>query len=173
MNGLLAYVLSKKFTSETAAEFGAVKGASCEISTVEEHDGLHKITFTWENSLGEKRNTTVTVKDGENIIEWIPGNTYTYGDVVIYQDCFYLCTVTNSDSTWNSNKYKAIGTADANYGIIEDSSYLPSNLTETDRKMYFSIEDECYWLWDGEQWSKQCDSQPLTDEQMNHLLALI
>lgn len=173
MNSLQAYVLAKKYTQETAEEFGAVQGAPCQIASIEEKDGEHKITFEWKNSVGETRTTTITVHDGDNIYEWIPGDSYEYGDVVIYEDCFYLCTVSNNDSVFNPNKFKAIGTADGNYGLVEDESYLPSGLNPSDRKMYYSIADECYWLWNGTKWEKELDSQPLTTEQLNNLIALL
>ncbi len=40
------------------------------------------------------------------------------------------------------------------YGIVNSISYLPSNLTITDKKLYFNIEDECFYYWTGTQWKK-------------------
>ena len=173
MNALQAYILSKHFTEETAAEFGAVKGASCQVKEIIEGDGLHRVVFQWVNSVYETRETSITIKDGDSIVVWESGHSYTYGDVVIYQDCFYLCTVSNNDTTFNPNKWSRVGAANSQYHIIENSSYLPSLLGEEDREMYYSIADEGFWLWDGTKWTLQDNAKPLTDGQVNTLIKLI
>ena len=59
------YALSKKYTSDTAEEFGAVKGAPCTIkSIVDNGDGTHTITFEWKNSQGATLTDTLTISDG-------------------------------------------------------------------------------------------------------------
>lgn len=65
MRPIEAYVMSKRYTEDTAEEFGAVKGAPCQIqSVVSPGDGTHTITFKWENSEGEVRTSEMTVTDG-------------------------------------------------------------------------------------------------------------
>ena len=66
MKGIQAYVLSKSYTSETAEEFGAVKGAPCEIQKKEAIEGGTRITFLWKNSEGETRTDTLDLMDGED-----------------------------------------------------------------------------------------------------------
>lgn len=52
----------------------------------------------------------------------------------------------------------------AKFVIIENSSELPEYLTERDRRMYFSVEDEQFFLWNGTEWVDEMAS--LTEEQM-------
>ena len=66
MKGIQAYALSKKYTSETAEEFGAVKGAPCEIEKIESITGGKRITFLWENSEGQTRTDTLDLMNGED-----------------------------------------------------------------------------------------------------------
>ena len=40
------------------------------------------------------------------------------------------------------------------YGIITSINNLPSNLSVNDKKLYFNIEDECFYYWTGTQWKK-------------------
>ena len=43
------------------------------------------------------------------------------------------------------------GSGPSDYGIVQNSSELPT-LAVTDRKIYFSIADDCFWLWNGTAW---------------------
>ena len=52
----------------------------------------------------------------------------------------------------------------AKFVIIENQSELPSYLGSKDRRMYFSVEDEQFFLWDGYKWVDEMAE--LTDEQM-------
>lgn len=55
----------------------------------------------------------------------------------------------------------------AKFVIIETKSELPSYLRERDRRMYFCVEDEQFYLWNGHDWVDEMAS--LTDEQMQNL----
>ena len=66
MNGLQAFVLGKKYTDETAEEFGALKGAPCTIKSIEHTNKQNIVTFEWKNSTGEIRESTMVVEDGED-----------------------------------------------------------------------------------------------------------
>ena len=147
--------LSKKYTQDTADQFGALKGASCQIKDIEHENGQSIITFEWENNEGEKRESKLYVQDGTPIYIWESGTSYKYGDLVIYASCFYRCIVNNSDIEFDDTKWNEIGSPDGNYDIVENSSLLPSRFTSADKKMYYSIEDKFFWLWNGETWSPQ------------------
>ena len=155
MNGNTAYVLSKKYVQETAAAFGAVKGAPCKIKKIEKKNGQNIITFEWMNDEGAIENSTLKVDDGTPIYVWEANSSYGYGDIIIYENSFYRCTRANTDSTFDNIKWSEIGSADGNYDIIEYTSYLPPSFTASDRKMYYSIEDWCFYLWNGSTWVKQ------------------
>lgn len=152
---VVSYILSKNYTNETAIQFGGLKGASCQIKSVEKLDGQNIITFLWKNDNDETRETKVYVDDGTPIYVWEAGDHYNYGDLVIYTSCFYRCIQPNSDSTFDETKWNAIGSPDGNYDIVQNSSLLPSRFTPADRKIYYSIDERMFWLWTGNDWEAQ------------------
>lgn len=103
MNGLQAFVLGKKYTDETAEEFGALKGAPCTIKSIVHVNKQNIVTFEWKNSDGEIRESTMVVEDGEDGT----GVYATYADLpvltsedrtVVYVEsdaCFYFWDGTN------------------------------------------------------------------------------
>lgn len=155
----VTYALSKKaanqYTDETAAQFGGLKGAPCTIKSIVKQNGQSIVTFEWKNDEGETRESLMYVDDGTPIYTWTSGDTYKIGDLVIYENSFYCCTIANSDSTFDNNKWSNIGSSDGNYSIVQDSSLLPVGFSSTDRKMYYSINDKYFWLWDGTNWVAQ------------------
>ena len=152
---LIAYSLSKSYTDETADQFGGLKGANCTIKSITKSDGVNTIIFEWKNDQGETRESTLTVNDGTPIYAWTSGDSYQINDLVIYASSFYRCTVANSDVTFDDTKWDAINSADGNYDIVQNSSMLPSIFTQDDRKMYYSIADSAFYLWNGTAWVKQ------------------
>lgn len=155
----VTYALSKKYTEgyvqETAEQFGALKGASCQIKSIVKQNGRNEVTFEWVNSEGETRESLMYVDDGTPIYVWESGNTYKYGDLVIYASAFYRCIIENSDMTFDDTKWNEIGSPDGNYDIVQNKDYLPARFTAADRKMYYSIEEETFYLWNGIGWIKQ------------------
>lgn len=150
-----AIAISMKYTKDTANALGAVKGAPCQIKSIVKKDGQNIVTFLWVGDSGTELEETMIVEDGTPIYVWESGKTYHYGDLVIYESAFYRCIAENSDLFFDNTKYNEIGSADGNYDIVEKTEFLPARFTATDRKMYYSIEDECFWLWNGEKWLKQ------------------
>lgn len=59
-----ALVLARKYTDDTAVDFGAVKGAPCEIQSIAQTESGVIVTFRWENSEGEERTDEAFLKDG-------------------------------------------------------------------------------------------------------------
>lgn len=134
---------------------GAIKGSPCKIEKIEKKDGQNIITFLWTDNEDVDHRTEMRVDDGTPIYIWISGNHYKYGDLVIYESCFYRCIQENADKVFDNTKWNEIGSPDGNYDIIQNSSALPPRFTSADRKMYYSIEDGAFWLWDGERWVMQ------------------
>lgn len=67
--------ISKKYTKDTAEEFGAVKGAPCTVES-QEHDAVNHVTrlvLKWENSEGAVQRTTVLLPDGAKGETGTPG----------------------------------------------------------------------------------------------------
>ncbi len=152
-----AYILSKKYTKDTADEFGAVKGAPCTIKSIVHQNGRNIVTFEWTNSAGETRESVMYVQDGTNVVEYTVGETYHEGDIVLYENVFYRCRVASyvAEPIMDKTKFTTIDSPDGNYDIVEDSTLLPTDFTTADRKMYYSIADSAFWLWDGTAWVKQ------------------
>lgn len=149
------YALSRKYTNETAAQFGGLKGASCKVKSIEKQNGQNIVTFEWKNEEGETRESVMYVDDGTPIYVWESGHRYIFGDLVIYSSCFYRCIQENSDIIFDDKKWNEIGNPDGQYDIVQNSSMLPPRFTPADRKMYYCIDEELFYLWDGHQWNRQ------------------
>ena len=63
---VVTLALSKKYTKDTAEEFGAVKGAPCTVKSVTEIEGGHRVTLEWKNSSDVTQTTYFDVMDGED-----------------------------------------------------------------------------------------------------------
>ena len=149
------YALCKKYTNETAIQFGGLKGAPCKVKSVVKKNGQNIITLQWTNDDGDTRETVFYVDDGTPIYTWTSGDSYEYGDLVIYESCFYRCIVPNSDTTFNDTHWNEIGSPDGNYDIVESATDLPVRFTPADRKMYYVIDEGIFYLWDGTEWVAQ------------------
>lgn len=149
------YALSRKYTKDTAEQFGAVKGAPCKVKSVVKQNGQNIVTFEWKNDAGEVRESVMHVDDGTPIYTWTSGERYIFGDLVIYASCFYRCIQENSDVVFDDKKWNEIGNPDGQYDLVQNSSLLPPRFTPADRKMYYCIDEELFYLWDGSQWNRQ------------------
>lgn len=62
---IVTYAAARKFVEETAVGLGAVKGAPCTISKIEEDtDGNTVITFSWKGTDGTIKTSVATIKKG-------------------------------------------------------------------------------------------------------------
>lgn len=163
-----AYVLSKKYTEESLIGVGALKGASCQIKSIEHKDGRNTVTFVWEATDGTSRESKMFVEDGTNIYTYTPGDTYYYGDLVIYESAFYRCIVSEyvAETVLDNTKFNEIGSPDGSYDIVETSDLLPPRFTPSDRKMYYCIAEMCFYLWNGFKWAKQIKKASYTEVGM-------
>lgn len=65
MNPIEVLAIAKKFTKDTAIQFGAVKGAPCVVSGAKyDSDGNTVITLAWQNDDGERRTRDITIQKG-------------------------------------------------------------------------------------------------------------
>ena len=151
----VTYALSKKYTDETAIQFGGLKGAPCKVKSVVKEAGQNIITLQWTNDDGDIRETKVYVNDGTPIYTWEPNYPYEYGDLAIYQSCFYRCITANSDPEFDDTKWNEIGSPDGNYDIVTTAADLPVRFTPADRKMYWVIDETIFYLWNGVKWVPQ------------------
>ena len=75
ITGEVAFVLAKKYTSETASGLGAVKGAPATIQQIADIDGGHRITFGWTGTDGTQQTSTLDVMNGQDGAPGDPGYT--------------------------------------------------------------------------------------------------
>lgn len=164
----VTYALSKKYTDETAIQFGGLKGAPCKVKSVIKENGQNIITLEWKNDEGETRETKVYVDDGTPIYTWEAGYPYKYGDLVIYTSQFYRCIVPNQDMVFDESHWNGIGSPDGNYDLVQHVTDLPVRFTSADRKMYYVIDETIFYLWNGTEWVAQ-ELPTISDEDINAL----
>ena len=151
----VTYAVSKKYTDETAIQFGGLKGAPCKVKSVVKENGQNIITLEWTNDDGDTRETKVYVDDGTPIYTWTPNFEYQYGDLAIYESAFYRCITPNNDAVFDDTKWNEIGSPDGNYDIVQTKTSLPVRFTPADRKMYYVIDEGIFYLWNGYSWIAQ------------------
>ena len=64
---IVTYALSKKYTQKSLDGLGALKGANCVISKIEETDDGSIVTYQWTGTSGAIETRTMTVKNGVGI----------------------------------------------------------------------------------------------------------
>ena len=64
MDGIIAYILSKKYVDDTVIGMGAIKGAPCQVQSIDKVDGVTTITLKWEDNLGDTHTQTFEIDDG-------------------------------------------------------------------------------------------------------------
>ena len=151
---IVSYILSKRYCDNSLIGLGALKGANCTVKDIVHQDGINTVTFEWTGTDGTTKTRDMVVYDGTPIYVWESGNTYHYGDLAIYESQFYRCIVENNDATFDSTKWNEIGSPDGNYDIVQSVNLLPARFTAADRKLYYVIDENCFYLWNGTAWVK-------------------
>ena len=64
MDGIVAYLLSKKFTKDTVVGMGAIKGAACQVQSVNKVGKITTITLKWEDNVGTSHTQSFDIEDG-------------------------------------------------------------------------------------------------------------
>lgn len=149
---VVSWLLSRKYTDMSIVGLGAIKGASAQIKDIVHQDGINTVTFEWEGTDGTKKTRNMIVYDGTPIYVWESGNTYHYGDLVIYESQFYRCITENHDVVFDDTKWNEIGSPDGNYDLVQSRALLPARFTAADRKLYYVIDEHIFYLWNGTQW---------------------
>ena len=116
---VISYALSRKYTQDSLAGVGALKGAPCRISQITDNpDGTHTITFLWVDDNGVSHTSVLTVKDGAtpvvNITPITGGHrvTFTTDGVVETVDIMDGVSITNVEI--NSNDHLIVTLSDGN-----------------------------------------------------------
>ena len=56
---------ARKYTDDSMAGAGAVAGVPCQVQSIEDITGGHKVTFKWEDNNGDTHTGSMSVMDGE------------------------------------------------------------------------------------------------------------
>ena len=64
MDGIIAYILSKKYTNDTVIGMGAIKGAACQVQSINKVNKTTTITLEWEDNLGTSHTQAFDIEDG-------------------------------------------------------------------------------------------------------------
>ena len=66
MDGIIAYILSKKYTNDTVIGMGAIKGAACQVQSINKVNKTTTVTLEWEDNLGTSHTQSFDIEDGED-----------------------------------------------------------------------------------------------------------
>lgn len=77
---LSSYILSKRYTDETVIGGGAIKGASCQIQSIEPTEGGNNVTFVWELEDGTNKTATLFIEDGKDGKDGLDGKDGAKGE---------------------------------------------------------------------------------------------
>lgn len=61
---ITSYILSKRYVDDSLVGVGALKGAPCQIQSIEPIEGGNNVTFLWQLQDGTTRTATIFIKDG-------------------------------------------------------------------------------------------------------------
>lgn len=125
---VLALRLGKKYTEETADEFGAVKGAPCTIKSKTAIEGGTRLVLGWENNSGEEQETTVDLMNGAKGDEGLGIKSS------VINASNHLILTYDDDTTEDAGEIKNINTdfahiSDINLDNVEDGQILKYNGT--------------------------------------------
>ena len=71
MDGIVALLLSKKFTKDTVIGMGAIKGAACQVQSINKVGKTTTVTLKWEDNLGGVHTQEFDVEDGLDGVSYI------------------------------------------------------------------------------------------------------
>lgn len=122
MDGVIAYILSKKYTDNTVIGMGAIKGAPCQVQSINKIGKTTTITLKWEDNLGNTHTQPFEVEDGVDVSNAVVTNnghleiTLSDGTVI---DCGRILpqydTMPTADNDHLGAIYQYIGATNASY----------------------------------------------------------
>lgn len=144
---IITYLLSKKYTNDTADALGAVKGAPCTVKSVAEIEGGHRVTFEWTSDSGVKQTTTMDVMDGADgngiYVAYVVGSTPYADDWLSFTSSGEPLTPTDGEIyvvisegdyenlmfRWDATEEEYIGVGGSGSGDAALESAVTSNMT--------------------------------------------
>jgi len=68
MTGTVAYALLRKYVNDTLVGMGALKGAPCEVQSIDKVDGTTTVTLKWTDTTGTDHTQSFDIEDGISIV---------------------------------------------------------------------------------------------------------
>lgn len=83
MDGIIAYILSKKFTKDTVIGMGAIKGAACQVQSINKVGKTTTITLKWEDNLGGVHTQPFDIEDGADGVSVVGATIDVNGHLIL------------------------------------------------------------------------------------------
>lgn len=128
---ILSYALSKKFTEDTAIGLGAVKGAPCTISSIQDNGDSTTLTFKWTGTDGTVQSSTMTVKNGISVTSVDLDETTNKLTCAMSDGSIQECGIVNVVTDVSKIEYTP--SVDATIHTVEDA--LNKLITKTDAEL--------------------------------------
>lgn len=133
---IVTYALSKKYTEKSLKGVGALKGAPCRVTAIEEIEGGNKITLSWTDIDGKTLSESLIVKNGEQgngiakvekikTVDLVDTYRITFDDESTFD--YEVTNGSNSAggaSTWNEVNDKPFETIGSDFTIVDDALKL-------------------------------------------------
>ena len=132
MNGITAYTLSQSYTDISIAGAGSIKGKNCQIDSIEDIEGGHRVNFKWELDDGTVLTDHMDVMNGEPGPAGKPGPKGDPGDagfapqveVEKSTDNEYILRIQDVDSDYDTPNLKGGGTVSSSYDAENENVHI-------------------------------------------------
>lgn len=129
---IITYAKSKNYTDQTVIGAGAIKGSPCEIESIEDIEGGHRVTFKWHLTDGTEQSQTMDVMNGEQGQPGIPGPKGDPGDagfapqveVEKSTDNEYVLRIQDVDSDYDTPNLKGSGGISTSYDEDNENVHI-------------------------------------------------
>ena len=125
MDGIVALLLSKKFTKDTVIGMGAIKGAACQVQSINKVGKTTTITLKWEDNVGGVHTQAFDIEDGLDGVSVVGATIDTNGHLILTLsdtntiDCGKVLpqydTMPSPSSSNEGQVLQYIGTTNVNY----------------------------------------------------------
>ena len=131
---IVSYILSKKYTDQTADAMGSLKGAPCTVKSVTDITGGKRITLEWEGNSGNKETQSFDIMDGED------GKTITSVEINEQEHFIIYYSDGTSDDAGTIDINSAVTSVNgqtgdvsltaSDVGALPDNTSIPTNISD-------------------------------------------
>ena len=137
---IVTYALSKKYTEKSLKGVGALKGAPCRVTAIEEVEGGNKITLSWTDIDGKTLSESLIVKNGEQgngiakvekikTVDLVDTYRMTFDDGSVFD--YEVINGSNSAggaSTWSEVNDKPFETIGSDFTVVDNELKLANGV---------------------------------------------